>query len=80
MGYKKSPTGRRSGYKQKYGTSRASGLQKQGSISFPDVQAFRRFCVDAYLILSLFPAKMRYSYYVDSKGRLRCRADRRAGS
>ena len=42
-----------------------------------DIQTVRRFCRDAYLILSLFPAEMRYSYYVDSKGRLRCRADRR---
>ena len=45
-----------------------------------DIQAVRQFCRDAFLILGLFPAKMRYSYYVDAKGRLRCRADRRAGS
>lgn len=42
-----------------------------------DIQTVRRLCRDAYLMLSLFPAKRRYSYYVDSKGRLRCRADRR---
>lgn len=41
-----------------------------------DIQTVRRLCRDAYLMLSLFPAKRRYSYYVDSKGRLRCRADR----
>lgn len=45
-----------------------------------DSQTVRRFCRDASLVLGLFPAKMRYFYYVDAKGRLRCRADRRAGS
>lgn len=54
--------------------------RSQDTNSRSDHQTARRLCRDAYLILSLFPAEMRYSYYVGSKDRLRCRVDRRAGS
>lgn len=35
---------------------------------------------DAYVLLRDFPARLRFSYYVDRNGRLRCQAERRAGT
>jgi len=79
-GKKEGSTGRRSSQKVTIGAGRASDpLLEDTELTF-DIQAVRRLCRDAYLILSLFPAKMCYSYYVDRNGRLRCLADRRDGS
>jgi len=32
----------------------------------------RRACIDAYMLLKDFPSKLRFSYYVDRNGCLRC--------
>jgi len=32
----------------------------------------RRACVDAYVLLKGFPARLRFSYYIDRNGCLRC--------
>lgn len=42
--------------------------------------AVRRACADAYVLLKDFPARLRFSYYVDRNGKLIPRAERRVGT
>jgi len=42
-------------------------------------RAVRRACIDAYVLLKDFPSRLRFSYYIDRNGRLRCQAERMAG-
>ncbi len=43
-------------------------------------RAVRRACIDAYILLKDFPSRLWFSYYIDRNGRLRCQAERRAGT
>lgn len=42
-------------------------------------RAVRRACCDAYVLLKDFPSRLRFSYYIDRNGRLRCQRERSAG-
>jgi len=85
---KKSLTGRRMRLENGSADGRNQRLQLQNITSTDNPQVFdakaygrtvRRVCADAFVTLSLFPAKLRISYYVNRHGKLVPRAETRAG-